>query len=123
MMPGMRRSRLSSNEWRAIFRQQRASGLTVKAFCQQSGVALSTFSLWRRKLGDRPRGAERPHRVGFAEVKVAPEGAGARDAGTDGAAGPNGIELHLAHGRRIVVRPGFDRRTLRELLAALETES
>jgi len=119
-MLGMRRTRLSSGEWRALFRRQRASGLTVRAFCQRAGVALSTFSFWRRKLGDRARVGERPHRVCFAEVKVSGEAGGVHGAGIDGVAESNGIALHLGRGHRIVVRPGFDRRTLLDLVEALE---
>ena len=129
MMPGMRRSRLSSSEWRAIFRQQRASGLTVKAFCQRAGVALSTFSLWQRKLRGQPRRASRRRRPRFIEVKrttartgeAAGEMTGEASARMPGE--PSGVELHLGSGRWIVVRPGFDRQTLRELLATLEAES
>jgi hypothetical protein len=33
---------------------------------------------------------------------------------------PTGVEIHLGDGRMICVRPGFDRQTLREVLAALE---
>jgi antitoxin component of MazEF toxin-antitoxin module len=33
---------------------------------------------------------------------------------------PAGVEIHLGDGRMICVRPGFDRQTLREVLAALE---
>ena len=46
----------------------------------------------------------------FAEVKLVPPAA----------LEASGVELHLPAGRRIVVRPGFDRQTLLELLAALE---
>ncbi len=37
------------------------------------------------------------------------------------AAPPDGIELRLPGRQCVVVRPGFDRRTLIELLAVLET--
>jgi len=48
--------------------------------------------------------------VTFAEVQVAPEPA----------CDPRGIELRLPGQRSVVVRPGFDRQTLLDLLAALE---
>jgi hypothetical protein len=118
----MRRTRLSSGEWRALFRRQRASGLTVKAFCQRAGVALSTFSFWRRRLGDRPRVGERPHRVCFAEVTVSGEAGGVHGAGIDGVAESSGIELHLADGCRIAVQRGFDRQTLADVLAVLQAQ-
>lgn len=30
--------------------QQRSSGMTIEAFCDQHGLAVSTFFVWRRKL-------------------------------------------------------------------------
>jgi transposase-like protein len=129
MMEGMRRSRLSNDEWRAIFHRQRTSGLTVKAFCRRAGVALSTFSLWRRKLrGQRGRVVRHPH-LSFIEVKRSRMCTGEAAQGTADATSvptpvePSGVELHLANGRWIVVRAGFDRQALRDLLAALEAES
>lgn len=38
----------------------------------------------------------------------------------DFAADAAGVEIHLGHGRMICVRPGFDPRTVCEVLAALE---
>jgi len=35
---------------------------------------------------------------------------------------PASVEIHLGDGRMICVRPGFDRQTLRDVLAALEGE-
>jgi hypothetical protein len=51
--------------------------------------------------------------VSFAEVKIAPEPADEL----------SGIELRLAGQRCVVVRPGFDRQTLLDLLAVLEGEA
>ncbi|NRO99418.1 hypothetical protein GWC77_26400 [Paraburkholderia sp. NMBU_R16] len=44
--------------WREIFTQWEASGIGVRAFCQQRGIAVSTFGLWRSKLSRRARGSE-----------------------------------------------------------------
>lgn len=52
-----------------------------------------------------------------------PEGGGMEEAANDALARSGAIELHLGSGRHIVVRPGFDRRTLRDLLVTLEAES
>jgi len=125
----MRRPRFSSGEWRAIFRRQRASGLTVRAFCQRAGVALSTFSWWQRKLRAQPGRIPRRARPTFVEVQRTTACAGEVAEGLSGEASPrrsgepSGVELHLGRGRRIVVQAGFDHRTLRELLAALEAAS
>ena len=104
MMVAMRKARRSREQWREIIRQQRGSRLSVAAFCRRAKVAPASFFAWRRKLQDA---------VSFAEVKVMPEPVDEL----------GGIELHLARQRCVVVRPGFYRRTLLDLLAALEGEA
>jgi len=101
------------DRWRRILQQQRASGLPVLAFCRRAGVPESSFYAWRRKLGDEAT---------FAEVKVSPATASqAGGLGTPGTAAKTGdIELRLPGRRCVVVRPGFDRPTLVELLQILE---
>jgi len=44
--------------WREVFTQWEASGIGVRAFCQQRGIAVSTFGLWRSKLSRRARASE-----------------------------------------------------------------
>jgi transposase-like protein len=46
----MSRQRLSRQRWRELIEQQRVSGLGVLAFCQQHGLASSTFFVWKRQL-------------------------------------------------------------------------
>jgi hypothetical protein len=87
--------------WRNVVRGHAESGLSVVAYCRRARVPQSSFFAWRRKL----RGA-----ATFAEVRVAP--AAPVDAGA--------LEVRLPGGRSIVVRPGFDRQTLWDLLATLE---
>jgi len=86
--------------------------LPVLAFCRRAGVPQSSFFAWRRKLGDQ---------VTFAEVKLSPV-TGSRAGGIT-ARETSGIELRLPGGRCVVVRPGFDRQTLLDLLHTLETIS
>ena len=88
--------------WRSLIQRQDSSGLTVSAFCERAGISQPSFYSWRRRLRSE---------VTFTEVKAAREPA--REAG--------GIELRLAQDRCVVVRPGFDRQTLRDLLVVLET--
>ena len=104
----MSRAQRSWDEWREIIAQQQASGLTVAAFCRSAQVSQISFFAWRRKL--RARAGAEGARPTFAEVKILPE------VGT----GPSALEVHVSPDRWIGVRPGFDRRTLLELLAALE---
>lgn len=44
--------------WREVFTQWQVSGIGVRAFCQQRGIAVSTFGLWRSKLSRRARGGD-----------------------------------------------------------------
>jgi transposase-like protein len=95
---------VTADRWRRLIRQHQASGLSVTAFCLRAGVSQPSFYAWRRRLRDE---------VTFAEVKVSRETISDAD----------GIELRLPGRRCVVVRPGFDRGTLLELLAALEASS
>jgi hypothetical protein len=91
----------TAGRWREILRNQRASGLSVAAFCRRSRISQASFYAWRRKLRDTAT---------FTEVRIVPE-----------AAPPAGaLELILPDGRRIMVRPGFDRATLVALVDVLE---
>ena len=42
--------RRSAEQWQEILQRFEHSGQTQAAFCAAEGLALSTFSLWRRKL-------------------------------------------------------------------------
>ena len=108
----MIRRRTAADRWRRILQRQQVSGLTVAAYCRRARLSQPSFYAWRRRL----RGE-----VTFAEVKVSP--APTEKAVETVAADPGGIELRLPAGRSVVVRPGFDRQTLLELLHALETSS
>lgn len=109
--------RLSAEKWKRVLREQQASGLSVAAFCRHARVPQASFYFWRRKLQGEPRRKgvkrRRERAPSFVEVKVAGESS----------IGPktSGIELRLSGHRRVLVRPGFDRRTLRDVLAVLES--
>ena len=64
-----------------------ASGLRRREFCQQRGIALTTFDYWRRKHAVQPRIA--PRRPRMVAVKMA------------SAEPPSNLVLSLANGRRI----------------------
>jgi transposase-like protein len=102
MMPAMGKRTFSSARWRTLIAAQQTSGLSIAAFCRRAKMPPASFYTWRRKLRDT---------VSFAEVKIAPEPVCAT----------SGIELHLPGQRCVVVRAGFDRQTLLDLLATLET--
>jgi hypothetical protein len=97
----MSKGRSPAEYWRRIIGKQRASGLSVAAFCRRSRIPQPSFYLWRRKLQDA---------AAFTEVHLSPEPVPASGA----------LELVLPGGRSLVVRPGFDRATLLALVDALE---
>lgn len=41
----------SAQQWQQIMENYSRSGLNQKAFCKQEGLAMSTFSKWRKQLG------------------------------------------------------------------------
>jgi transposase-like protein len=45
-------------QWRQRLERQRASGLSIAAFCRKEGVSQAAFHAWKRRL--RPRDAGRP---------------------------------------------------------------
>jgi len=92
-------------KWRRIVDGQRASGLSVAAFCRRHGIAAASLYAWRRRLG--PAAGARV----FVEAKVV-------DPSPAQAAGL--IEVCLKGGRRLRVGGGFDARVLLELVTALE---
>ena len=102
----------AADRWRRVIQQQQASGVKVAAFCRRTGLSQASFYSWRQKL----RGE-----VTFAEVKVS--GATPPKAADVSTAQTSGIELRLPGGWCVVVRTGFDRQTLLELLHVLETSS
>lgn len=92
----------------------------MAAFCRRSRIPQASFYAWRRKLRDVGAGSNTARSAAdFTEVRVAPE----PDLMGDWPLVPSGLVLVLLGGRRIVVRPGFDRATLLALVDALERGS
>lgn len=50
---GAPRQRRDASQWRALVEQQRESGLSVRAFCQQHELNAVSFYAWRRRLRDQ----------------------------------------------------------------------
>ena len=46
--------RRGREQWAAIMREYELGGIPAKAFCKQKGLALSTFTRWRRELKLHP---------------------------------------------------------------------
>ena len=103
MISSMRKRTISGEQWRKFISEQPGSGMLIAAYCRQRRVPQAAFFVWRRKLRDTTH---------FAEVQVVAEPASES----------SGIEIRLSNGRSVLVRAGFDRRTLLDLLATLEAD-
>lgn len=108
---GKARESGAAARWRAIIRGHAESGLSVAAYCRRARVPQSSFYAWRRKLRDATT---------FAEVRVVSGPRAAQHARDTVTAEAGVLEVRLSGGRCIVVRPGFDRQTLLDLVATLE---
>ena len=87
-------------EWRPIIDGQRSSRLTVAAYCHDRGITQGSFYTWKRRL--------RSPAPAFVEVKRPDAPAAAA------------IEIFLPGERRLLVRRGFDRDLLIDLIRTLE---
>jgi transposase len=111
MSRGNPRDRGKERFWRRAVRQWRSSGLSIRDFCRQEGLAEGNFYAWRRTIAQRDA-----EKVAFVPVQVIPGPTiptGAEDAAT-------ALELILPGGRRLRVGPGFDAGTLERLLPLVE---
>src|SRR5271170_6366050 len=90
------------HKWEEIVQRQRASGLSVAAFCRREEIAAASFYYWKRRLTN----AGAPVFVEAKVVETPPPS--------------NVITIRLRGGRRLMVRPGVDRELLAEVVAVLE---
>jgi hypothetical protein len=93
--------------WRQALARWQRSGLSVSEFCAGEELTTWCFYWWRRKLARRDQ-----HPDSFLPVEVA--------GSSLSLAVRAGIEIVLADSRRLLVQPGFDPQTLRQVLDVLE---
>ena len=92
--------------WRELLLRQQSSGQTIRAFCSEAGVSEASFFAWRAELSKRDR---------EAIPSTAPVQALASQRGC--------VEILFDDPPRVLVQPGFDPQTLRDVLAILEERS
>jgi hypothetical protein len=100
-----KRSKKAWTKWRRLVSEQARSGQTVKAFCGERGLCRPYFFVWKKRL-------EEDTPAKFLEVQVAEHG--------PSAPADSSIEIRLRNGRSLMVRPGFDAKHVRALLAVVE---
>jgi transposase len=115
--------------WRGILKQQRDSGLSVRAFCDREGLKAFNLFRWRRELSRRDRAADAAIPNSPAEQSTAPSASPVFlpvrviDDRGERARPVMPIEVLLPDGPIVRVPVGFDPRTLGDVLAVLEGRS
>ena len=104
---GMGKETERSAEMRRVLEEYAASGLKRREFCEQRGIALTTFDYWRRQHADKPGKPERRPRL--VAVKVAQAEPAAHFA------------LSLKNGRRIESSWRFSEAELARLIRIAES--
>lgn len=120
---GRRRDLSKQRLWQARVAQWRRSGLSVREFCEREALSEPLFYSWRRELARRelsevPAAGSTRQRGGPAAAFVPVQIVTPHPTGQAAA-----IEIVLPRGRRVRVRPGFDRDTLQAVLDLLEHRS
>jgi transposase-like protein len=105
-MAGRPRDPDREQSWRRHVERQPATGLTIRAYCARHDLLESSFYRWRRVLAERGRSPA----PAFVPVTIV--GPAARPTGP-------AIDITLAGGHRLRVRPGCDRDLLAAVLGLL----
>jgi hypothetical protein len=100
-----RRTRRTGKEVRRLVEEFISGGMKRSEFCRTRG--LSPGTLQRHLKGGKQRARQIPRLVAVELEQKATQKA-------------NAIEVVLARGRRVEVRPGFDATTLQAVIAVLE---
>ena len=102
--------------WRKLVRNWERSGLTVRDFCVERGLAEHNFHAWRRTLAARDQEKTLPPKAlpPFLPVHVADASVVAQQGAV--------LEIVLADGVVVRVGTGVDEAMLRQVLAALKKE-
>ena len=96
--------------WRRHLAWQRSSGLSIREYCRRQGFSEPSFYSWRKILLERDHRHTPPAAPAFLPVAVV-------DTPTQSHNPP--IDIQLASGCRIRIRPGCDRGLLADVLTLL----
>jgi len=103
------RAHRSERSWRGIFARQRASGLTIEAFCRVEGIGRSTFNRWQMLLNAKDSIVGRARSVQSDELSTSDAGDRFIDAGemrVDNIGEAIEIRLDLGGGVLLTIRRG-----------------
>jgi transposase len=123
---GKRRDPAREKLWRRTIREQQRSGLSVRVFCEREGLTNGDFLRWRRELNRRDLETRNDVSNSATSVPTEPRASPTFlpvrvvDADHDPSRPAPPIEIVLQGGPTVRVPPGFDPRTLGDVLAVLE---
>lgn len=125
--------RVKEQFWRRTLRLWQRSGLTIRDFCRQQGLAEPNFYAWRRTLAQREQatGSHRPPdrrakqatTLGRPSPATSPSRPAAFVPVAVVADRPTTVEVVLGQGRVVRVAAGFDPALLLRVLQVLEGAS
>jgi len=104
--------RTKSDHWQKIIQAHTKSGLSAAAFCRQREINIYQFRWWQRRFRRDEGLSPKVKPDDFLRLRPDPELRRDR---------PAGIHLCLPNGIRILVEPGFDPVTLRNVVAAIQS--
>jgi len=105
--------------WSDAIQRRQQSGLTIREFCRREGLTESTYQFWRRELKKRGSNGQSvivqenssEDNAAFAAVTI----------NTNEILNDSAIEILMGNECRIRVPRGFDRQSLVDVLAVLES--
>lgn len=104
--------RTKSDHWQKIIQAHTKSGLSAAAFCRKKKINIYQFRWWQRRFRKDELKASKPGAGDF--LRLMPDSELRLDR-------PAGIHLCLPNGIRILVEPGFDPATLRNVIATIQS--
>ena len=108
---------LSSSKMAVVLERQKESGLSVKSFCSNEGIAPSTFFYWQKKLREEgPGGRFIPLLVRAPGSAVYPASGQRPAPGMDN----NPLEITYPNGTTLRIRQTLDLAELRSLVSLLD---
>ena len=97
--------------WRRHVDMQRVSGLSIKNYCAQEGIAVANWYYWRKRFADAVEPQPKtPGTDGFVPVTL-----------TSARSSLSPVEIHLLSGRTLQLSAPVDAGWLRTLVQVLES--
>jgi len=91
--------------WQQHIEAHKASGLTLRAYCEQSNIRLSSLDYWRNRRRRSERDSSEVARSGWIPLRISEDNS-------------SPIDLHIGR-MTIEIKPGFNQALLVELLRTI----